>query len=59
MKICIDNAKCENFLEVGKQYQTKQSELREEYYSVFISDTKKRIKDGWFDFKKTRFSASI
>ena len=59
MKICIDNSKCENFLKVGEQYQVKQSEIREECYSVFISDKNKRIKDGWFDFKKTRFSASI
>ena len=55
MIICVDNSKCENFLEVGEQYQVKQSEIREECYSVFISDKKKRIRDGWFDFKKTRF----
>ena len=55
MIICIDNSKCENFLKVGEQYQVKQSEIREECYSVFISDKKKRIRDGWFDFKKTRF----
>ena len=58
MIICIDNSKCENFLKVGEQYQVKQSEIREECYSVFISDKKKRIRDGWFDFNKTRFLAS-
>ena len=59
MMTCIDNTNCENFLDVGEQYQVKQSEFREECYSVFISDKKKRIKDGCFDFKKTRFVAPI
>ena len=56
LKRCINNTKCENFLDIGKLYNNKQSEIREDCYSVLIVDKKERIKgEKWFDFKKNRF----
>jgi hypothetical protein len=56
MKTCINNSKCESFLEVGKQYNIKQSDIRPECFSVLVHDKKNRIKgERWFDFKKNRF----
>ena len=56
MKICIDNSKCENFLDINKLYEVKQSETREECYSVLVQDKKQRlIGEHWFDFNKIRF----
>jgi hypothetical protein len=56
MKKCIDNSKCENFLDINEFYDIKQSETREECYSVLVEDKKDRLKgQNWFDFKKIRF----
>lgn len=55
-KTCIDNLRCENFLDINKLYEVKQSETREECYSVLVHDKKQRlIGEHWFDFKKIRF----
>lgn len=56
MKKCIDNSKCENFLDINKLYEVKQSETKEECYSVLVQDKKQRlIGEHWFDFNKIRF----
>lgn len=55
-KKCIDNSKCENFLDVNENYEIKQSETRDDCYSVLVKDKLNRIKgEHWFDFKKFRF----
>jgi len=56
MKICINNSKCENFLELNTEYEIKESGTREGCYSVLVKDKQNRIKgEKWFDFKKSRF----
>jgi hypothetical protein len=56
MKICINNSKCENFLELNTEYEIKESGTREDCYSVLVKDKQNRIKgEKWFDFKKSRF----
>jgi len=55
-KMCIDNSKCEAFLDIGRMYDIKNSETREDCFSVLVKDKKGRVKgEKWFDFKKFRF----
>jgi stalled ribosome alternative rescue factor ArfA len=55
-KKCIDNYKCENWLDVNQFYEVKQSEIRENCYSVLVKDKLQRLKkEHWFDFLKTKF----
>lgn len=51
---CINNDKCENFLDVDNIYLARTSK-REDCYSVFIKDKKNRISSKEYDFKKDRF----
>lgn len=53
---CIDNEKCENFLELNGVYSAKKSEIRKDCYTVKVRDKKNRIVgEKWFDFRKHRF----
>ena len=53
---CIDNLKCENFLDIGSYYATRESRTRSNCYSVLIKDKKERFKGSvCIDFKKFRF----
>lgn len=56
MKVkCINNIKCENFLDVGEIYEAKQSNVRYNCYSVLVKDKKHRVGENFYDFTKIRF----
>lgn len=52
---CINNSKCENFLDLNKGHTAKQSTMRDDCYTIKVKDKLGRIGEVEADFRKHRF----